>query len=101
MNKEKVDEIALREAIADFIPSASQADIDLMTLLAISESSSRRLLPANAEEIVRDIRRRNLIPGGADLIAQIEARNIVKLPQENKKFDEAVARRVEIPKTVN
>ncbi len=77
MDKEKVDDIALREAIEDFIASASQADIDFMTLLAISESSSRRLLPANAEEIIREIKQRNLVPGGADLIAQIEARNIV------------------------
>ncbi|MDE1970249.1 MAG: ATP-binding protein [Patescibacteria group bacterium] len=75
--KKEVDESALREAIEDFIPSASQADIDLMTLLALLESSSRRLLPANVEEIVADIKDRNLVPGGADLIAQIEARNIV------------------------
>ncbi len=77
MNKESVDEIALGEAITDFIPSASQADIDFMTLLAVSESSSRRLLPANAEEIIREIKQRNLVSGGLDIIAQIEARNII------------------------
>ncbi|MBI5152852.1 MAG: ATP-binding protein [Parcubacteria group bacterium] len=77
MGKENVDDSALREAIEDFIASASQADIDFMTLLAISESSSRRLLPANTEEIIREIKQRNLVPGGADLIAQIEARNII------------------------
>ena len=81
MGKKKVDDEALREAIADFIPSASQADIDLMTLLAISESSSRRLLPANTREIIEEIKKRNLVQGGADLIAQIEARNIVKLDE--------------------
>lgn len=77
--KKEVDDASLREAIADFIPSASQADIDLMTLLAISESSSRRLLPPNTKEIVEQIKKRNLVPGGPELIAQIEARNIVKL----------------------
>ncbi len=81
-NKERVDDDVLREAIADFIPSANQADIDLMTLLAISESSSRRLLPPNTAEIVGQIRKRNLVPGGRELIAQIEARNIVKLDAE-------------------
>lgn len=78
-SKKEVDDASLREAIADFIPSASQADIDLMTLLAISESSSRRLLPLNTKEIVQEIRRRNLVSGGLELIAQIEARNIIKL----------------------
>jgi len=78
-NKKEVDDTSLREAIADFIPSASQSDIDLMTLLAISESSSRRLLPPNTKEIVEQIKKRNLVPGGQELIAQIEARNIIKL----------------------
>ncbi|OHB20827.1 MAG: hypothetical protein A2939_04795 [Parcubacteria group bacterium RIFCSPLOWO2_01_FULL_48_18] len=78
-DKKKVDETALHEAIEDFIPSASQSEIDLMTLLAISESSSRRLLPVNTREIVQAIKIRNLVPGGPELIAQIEARNIVKL----------------------
>ena len=77
--KETVDEDALREAIADFIPSASQADIDLMTLLAISESSSRRLLPADAARIVSEIQQRGIAPGGTEIIAQIVARNIVQL----------------------
>ena len=77
INKNKVDADALREAIADFIPSANQADIDFMTLLAISESSSRRLLPADIKEIIREIEKRNLVSGGAELIAQIKTRNIV------------------------
>jgi SpoVK/Ycf46/Vps4 family AAA+-type ATPase len=76
--KAKVDGQALSDAIDDFIPSASQADIDLMTLLAISESSSRRLLPDDAKQIVEEIRMRNLVPNGAELIAQIMARNIFK-----------------------
>ena len=78
-NKKEVDDASLREAIADFIPSASQSDIDIMTLMAVSESSSRRLLPPNTKEIVRQIQKRNLVPGGAELIAQIEARNIIKI----------------------
>lgn len=80
--KDKVDVASLQESINDFIPSASQAEIDLMTLLAISESSSRRLLPADVNEIVETIRGRGLVPGGGKLIAQIVARNIVKLSGE-------------------
>lgn len=79
--KREVDIEALNASIRDFIPSASQADIDLMTLLAISESSSRRLLPANASEIIDGIKKRNLVAGGMDIIAQIEARKIVVPPQ--------------------
>ena len=78
-SKKEVDDASLREAISDFIPSASQSDIDIMTLMAVSESSSRRLLPPNTKEIVRQIQKRNLVPGGAELIAQIEARNIIKI----------------------
>jgi len=79
--KKDVDEEALFESISDFIPSASQAEIDLMTLLAISESSSRRLLPGNIKEVVEDIKRRGLVPGGADIIAQIQARRIVMIDE--------------------
>jgi SpoVK/Ycf46/Vps4 family AAA+-type ATPase len=78
-NKDKVDDDVLKDAITDFIPSASQADIDLMTLLAISESSSRQLLPDNTEEIIKEIKRRNLVPGGDSIIAQIVDRKIVQL----------------------
>ncbi len=81
LKRDIVDDEALREAIDDFIPSASQADIDLMTLLAISESSSRRLLPANTAEIVREINERNLTARGPELITQILARNIVRLDE--------------------
>jgi len=79
--KTEVDDESLRDAIADFIPSASQAEIDLMTLLAISESSSRRLLPANTKEIVADIKKRNIALNCQEIIAQIEARNIIKLDE--------------------
>lgn len=75
---EKVDGKALADAIEDFIPSASQADIDMMTLLAISESSSRRLLPDDVRQIVEEIKARNLVPNGNELIAQIVSRNILK-----------------------
>ena len=77
MKKDEVDDEALYEAIADFIPPASQAEIDLMTLLAISESSSRRLLPANVKDIVEEIKERRRVPGLAELIAQIESRGIL------------------------
>ncbi len=93
---ETVDDASLREAIADFIPSASQAEIDLMTLLAISESSSKRLLPANTKEVVRRIKRRNLAAGGSDLILQIEARDIIKRDTE-----EAPSVSEEVYKTLN
>ena len=78
LEKKVVDDEALRASIDDFIPSASQADIDLMTLLAISESSSRRLLPDNAAAIVDEIKERNVVARGAEIIAQIEARNILR-----------------------
>ena len=85
--KKEVDDISLREAIADFIPSASQNEIDLMTLLAISESSSRRLLPPNSKEIVQKIKKRNIVPGCLELITQIEARKIVKLDSHIEDMD--------------
>lgn len=84
-DKDQVDEEALREAIADFIPSASRSEIDLMTLLAISESSSRRLLPSNCAEIVEAIKRRNNVPGIDTIIAQIAARGII--PSNEKMLD--------------
>lgn len=74
-----VDDEVLREAIEDFIPSASQADIDRMTLLGFLESSSRRLLPTNAKEILQKIRERNLIEGIDSLFEQIQERKIIDL----------------------
>lgn len=85
-NKKKVDDQALAEAIGDFIPSASQADIDLMTLLAISESSSRRLLPTNVREIVDEIKMRNIAPGGMSIVAHIEERGILPKPETSSRY---------------
>jgi AAA+ superfamily predicted ATPase len=49
----------LTAALDDFIPEArDQAAIDHMTLLALDECRNRRLLPANAESIRRDIEAR-------------------------------------------
>ncbi len=76
MKKAAVDDEALRFAIRDFIPSASQADIDFMTLVALLESSSRVLLPKNVTEMVKEIERRNLVPRGADMIARLRERRI-------------------------
>lgn len=59
--KNKVDKTILKEAIEDFVPSASQAEIDRMTLMAIRECSSRRLLPANIKEIIEKIKDRGLV----------------------------------------
>jgi SpoVK/Ycf46/Vps4 family AAA+-type ATPase len=75
--KAEVDETALREAIADFISSASQAEIDAMTVVGLGECSSRRLLPANVEQIVADIRDRGLVRDLDEVLARLAARNIV------------------------
>lgn len=77
-NKEAVDDESLREAIGDAIPSASQADIDLMTLCATLESSSRRLLPPNINEMLEKIRERRLVENIDEIFSQIKARNIIK-----------------------
>jgi AAA+ superfamily predicted ATPase len=51
-----VTEAHLTAALDDFIPeSRDQAAIDHMTLLALDECRNRRLLPANAEAIRREI----------------------------------------------
>lgn len=81
-NKKTVDEESLRLAIEDFIPSASQGEIDRMTILSILECSSRRLLPPNIKEIVQQIKKRNLVLNIQELITQIEERHIVKLDDE-------------------
>ncbi len=59
--KAKVDEAVLQEAIEDFVPSANRAEIDRMTLMAIQECSSRKLLPQNVKEIIAQIKARNLV----------------------------------------
>jgi SpoVK/Ycf46/Vps4 family AAA+-type ATPase len=74
---EKIDAAALLEAIGDFIPSNSQADIDSMTLGGLLECSSRRLLPPRVGEIVDGIRRRGLITGIDEAFALLRDRNIL------------------------
>ena len=75
--EKKVSEVHIKAAVDDFIPSASQADIDLMTLYGISESSSRRLLPVDIKKRVEEIEKRRLAPNCDELIAAIRARNII------------------------
>src|SRR6266446_10822348 len=54
-----VTDAHLTAALDDFIPeSRDQAAIDHMTLLALDECRNRRLLPANAESIRREIEAR-------------------------------------------
>lgn len=68
---------ALNRAIDDFIPSASQAQIDFMTMAGLLECSSRELLPPNTKEIVNGIARRNLIENVDSFLAQVKARKII------------------------
>jgi len=75
--KKRVDESALQAAIKDFIPSASQADIDQMTLMGLMECSSKRLLPKRAKEIVKRIQERQLVENVDEIVAQIKARKII------------------------
>ncbi len=77
----------LESAIGDFISSASQADIDRMTIMAILESSSRRLLPPTAREMVKGVIERNLVPGLDVMVAQIISRKIIDLdePKDSSK----------------
>lgn len=77
--KESVDAEDLKRAIADFIPSASQQEIDLMTLMGILESSSRELLPPHIKEIVEAIKKRSLVPNLDGILAEIKARKIVEI----------------------
>ncbi len=79
--KEKVDEDLLKESIDDFIPNASQAEIDRMTLMAILESSSRRLLPPHVKKILSDIQSRNLVENLGEIITQIKTRNIAEIDE--------------------
>lgn len=73
----KVDGKHIKAAVEDFIPSASQAEIDYMTLLGISESSSRSLLPLDVKKRVLEIEKRGIAPICGELISAIRARNIV------------------------
>jgi cell division protease FtsH len=72
-----VDAAALESAIADFIPSASQAEIDAMTILGLGECSSRRLLPPNVDDIVAGIQLRGLVPDLDAILGRLVARNVI------------------------
>ncbi len=77
--QEKVTAEMLQQAVDDKILSASQLEIDRMTLFGILESSSRRLLPKNIKELLRGIIERNLVPGLIDIVRLIQERKIVML----------------------
>lgn len=77
--KDSIDTDVLDEAIADFIPSASQSEIDRMTLVSLTECSSHQLLPPDAKEILLGIIKRNLVEDLPELVAQIRARKIIDL----------------------
>ena len=53
VGKKQIDQEALHLAIENFIPSASQRQIAMMTLYALRETSDRRWLPDNWEELVQ------------------------------------------------
>lgn len=72
-----VDDSSLNQAIADLIPSASQAAIDYMTMAGLLECSSRILLPPNIKKIVEGIAERQLIENLDYFLAQIKARKII------------------------
>ncbi len=79
----------VKQAISDFIPNASQKDIDLMHLLGIMESSSRRMLPPNALELVLSAARRRLVPGISQILDRIiENRILPTLEAELAKLAE-------------
>ena len=75
--QKEVDEECFREALEDFIPSASQTEIDFMTISSLLESSSRRLLPTNVNEIVSQIARRGVVPNLENIMQQLITRNII------------------------
>ncbi|NQT49212.1 ATP-binding protein [Candidatus Kuenenbacteria bacterium] len=69
-------------AIDDFIPSASQKEIDHMTLIAILESSSRERLPENVDEMVAAIIERGLVDDLAEYAQTFADRRIAKIDPE-------------------
>lgn len=75
--KDKVDAEALRQAVADFIPSANAAEIDAMTMAGLLECSSRRLLPPQVKSIVEGIVLRGLVPGMDQVLEKLRDRNIL------------------------
>lgn len=75
--KASVDAKSLEAAINDFIPSASQSEIDRMTLMGLAECSSRELLPKNIRSIIKKIEERRLVEGIDQYIAQLKNRRII------------------------
>jgi len=58
-SKPALDEASLKAALDDLLPTArDQKTIDRMTLLALDECRNKRLLPANAEAIRKEIEAR-------------------------------------------
>lgn len=74
-----VDADVLKDAVEDFIPSASQIEIDRMTILGVLECSSRRLLPPNIKEIIEGVKKRNLVPDLDNILNQIRERSIAEV----------------------
>lgn len=72
-----VDEACLKASIADFISSASRAEIDAMTIAGLAECSSKRLLPPEVEEMVLGIRQRGLVRDLDEIVARLAERGIV------------------------
>lgn len=75
VRKPWIDDEVLREAIADFLPSASQTEIAKMTLAAVRETSSRRFLPGNIAEIVAAAER--MISESRDRVGQQRMETVV------------------------
>ena len=75
--KAAVDGTCLSASISDFIPSASRAEIDAMTIAGLAECSSKRLLPPEVEEIVQGIRQRGLVKDVDEIVARLAERGIV------------------------
>ncbi|HEY3445799.1 MAG TPA: ATP-binding protein [Myxococcales bacterium] len=72
-----VDGHCLSASIADFIPSASRAEIDAMTIAGLAECSSKRLLPPEVEEMVLGIRERGLVKDLDEIVSRLAERGIV------------------------
>ncbi len=75
--RKKVDAESLMEAIGDFIPSASMAEIDAMTVAGLLECSSRRLLPPHILEIIGGIGQRGLVPDLETVLERLRDRGIL------------------------
>lgn len=82
--KSVVEDDDLQNAIRDFLPGASQGDVDGMTAAGLAECSSRRLLPPNVEELVLGIEARGLVPNLSEILAGLVSRGILtRVPAKN------------------